>query len=738
MPRRTALVLATLLGASSLQASQPQFWRIEGARDFLDGTLEALSVDSEGRVRLAPEATPQGDLSSAQAWCVVGDGDGTLFVGTGSEGKIFRIKDGIASLLFDAPELEVHALALGPDHRLYAGTSPEGKVYAIDGDGKAETFYDPEEKYIWALAFDASERLIVATGLEGKLHRVDRKGKGEVILTSSDAHLTALATDAAGAVFAGSSPSGIVYRIDTAGKVFVLDDTPYREIKALAASREGALYVAAIDGKEKESASPSLAPVALPTVEVTVTETVTAVAPPTLPVPSPSPAAGPFEPARPAGTRGGLLRIAPSGEVETLWSSSEDSPHSLLLDPEGVLLGTGDKGKLYRVKDDRSWSMVATFPAQQVTGLLRAKEGTLLALSNPARVYRIAAGGGTRGSFTTKVKDTETVSTWGRVRWEAETPPGTDVQIQTRSGNTDNPDATWSEWSPFYRDREGDPVTSTRARFIQARAVLTGAGGKTPVLDSISTAYLQRNLRPQVQSITIHAPGEVFQKPISLSGDVEILGLDPAADSPQAQAQATAAKQALAAASSPYSRKLFQKGIQTISWRADDPNGDGLVYDVAYRTVGETRFRTLRSGLGDAVLAWDTSTVPNGRYVVRITARDTPGNPEALALSGAKESDPFDIDNTPPSVRASLAPGSSDRVRAVATDQDSLIRKAEYSVDGGRWREVHPKDGINDAREETYEFTPEGLGSGPHMVVVRATDLLGNLGTARVEIGKDR
>jgi hypothetical protein len=330
------------------------------------------------------------------------------------------------------------------------------------------------------------------------------------------------------------------------------------------------------------------------------------------------------------------------------------------------------------------------------------------------------------------------VSSWGRIRWEAALPKGTEVQIQTRTGNTDNPDTTWTEWSAFYRDKEGDPLTSAKARFLQVRALLTGTATSTPILDSISTAYLQRNLRPEVQGITIHPPGEVFQKPLSLSGDVEILGLDPTPDSPQAQAQAQAAKQALAAAASPFSRKLFQKGIQTISWKADDPNGDGLVFDVGYRTVGESRFRTLRSALGDAVLAWDTSTVPNGRYVIRITARDTPGNPESLALSGSKESDPFEIDNTPPSVVAESVPGSPERVRAVATDHDSLIRKAEYSVDGGRWREVHPRDGINDAREETYEFTPEGAATGSHTIVVRATDALGNLGTARVEIGKDR
>jgi hypothetical protein len=182
-------------------------------------------------------------------------------------------------------------------------------------------------------------------------------------------------------------------------------------------------------------------------------------------------------------------------------------------------------------------------------------------------------------------------------------------------------------------------------------------------------------------------------------------------------------------------RKLYQKGIQTFSWKAEDPNGDTLVYDVYYRAAGDTPFRLLRKGLTDAVLAWDTSTVPNGRYVIKVVARDTPGNPEALALSGEKESASFDIDNTPPVVTATLASTRPERIRAVVKDDFSLIRKAEYSVDGGRWREVHPTDGINDALEETYEIALSDLaGPAPHIVVVRATDLLGNVATARVEV----
>jgi hypothetical protein len=265
------------------------------------------------------------------------------------------------------------------------------------------------------------------------------------------------------------------------------------------------------------------------------------------------------------------------------------------------------------------------------------------------------------------------------------------------------------------------------------RAILTGQDGTTPVLESISTAYLQRNLRPQVTSINVHPPGEVFQKPLAVSGEIEILGLE-TGEAPEPRPGGSLPRPAAGPITS-YSRKLYQRGIQTFSWRAEDPNADTLVYDVYYRAARDSLFRLLRKGLTDAVLAWDTSTVPNGRYVLKVVARDTPSNPEALALAGDKESLPFEVDNTPPSVVATLGDSRPARVRAVVRDDSSLIRKAEYSVDGGRWHEVHPIDGINDAMEETYEIQlPELAGPPPHLVVVRATDLLGNVASARVEV----
>lgn len=734
MIRRLALVSCLAMAAGAAMAAQPQFWRIEGAREFLDGTTEGLSVDSAGRVRLAPVSRPLYDPEVPFVWCLARDAKGALYAGSGNDGKVFKVEGGKGTLFFDAAELEVHALAVGPDGKLYVGTSPDGKVYAVDAAGKATTFYDPTDKYIWALVFDRSGNLLVATGADGKIHRVDRQGKAQVLFTSAETHITALTLDAAGNVYAGSAPSGILYRIDAAGKVFVLHDSPYREVKALDLGKDGSLYAAVVDGKEREDGRaptplPPVPPGPTPTAEVTVTENFALIAP-QAGAPTPIATPRPPEPLRTGGPKGAVLRVLPSGEVDVLWSSADETPHSLVVTTDGVLVGTGNKGKIYRIHNDRTWAMLCTFPADQATALLRGpSDSVAVATSNPGKVHLLEPTAGARGSFVSKVKDTDTVSAWGQIRWESSAPSGGQVEVQTRSGNTASPDSTWSDWSLPHVRGSGEPINSERARFLQVKATLVGKDGASPVLDSITSAYLQRNLRPQVTSITVHPPGEVFQKPLSISGETEILGLDapPVSERPGAPARGP-----LPAATS-YSRKLYQRGIQTFSWKAEDPNGDNLLYEVSYRRITDTRWRLLRKGLTEAVLAWDTSTVPNGRYVIRVTVSDSPSNPESLALTSEKESDPFDVDNTPPTVSLILVPPST--VRAVVKDDSSLVRKAEYSIDGGRWQEVHPVDGINDEMEETYEISVANLGSpGPHVIVVRGTDLLGNASTARIEV----
>jgi hypothetical protein len=374
---------------------------------------------------------------------------------------------------------------------------------------------------------------------------------------------------------------------------------------------------------------------------------------------------------------------------------------------------------------------VAALPAEQVTAIRRgAGDDAIVVTSNPARVYALDAAAASRGTFVSKVKDAEAAARWGRVSWEGASPSGTAVRVETRAGNTDRPDATWTDWVPVAPGVGGDSGLRDRARFFQVRLTLEGQNGASPVVETVAAAYLQRNLPPEVKAITLHGPGEAFQKPISVSGDPEILGLAAESVGDRAAAARGAAANPPAIA---FSRKLYQRGLRTFSWQADDPNGDALSYDVLYRAIGDERWRTLRSGLDEAVIAWDTTTVPNGRYVLRVVASDAPANPPALATSASRDSASFEIDNSPPTMTAAYE-AARRLVRADVRDE-SAVRRLDFAVDGGHWEEIHPVDGIADSPEERYEIVaPAAASPTPRMMVLRATDLLGNVSTLRVDL----
>jgi hypothetical protein len=423
--------------------------------------------------------------------------------------------------------------------------------------------------------------------------------------------------------------------------------------------------------------------------------------------------------------------VSAGGDAEAVFSSPDDTPYALAASPEGVVVGTGRRGQVYRVRPDRTWSVLAVLPAQQVTALLPDGDRFLAGTANPGRVHEVEGLSAATGTYISRVLDADTVAQWGEVRWEASVPPGSSLEVQTRSGHTSSPDATWSGWSAALRRSQGEPVPSPTGRFIQFKAALRGQGGSTPRLESVSLAYLPRNTRPQIASLTVHAPGEAFQKPMA-AADNEILGLDlPPASRSAGSGEGTRPGSLPPAA---LARKLTQRGIRTFTWRAEDGNGDDLVYDLHYRLLADAEFRPLRASLAEPVFAWDTTTVPDGRYVLRVTVSDAPSNPGGPALTAEEVSTPFDVDNTPPSLTLSVEAGPPLRVAVAAREAGSLIRRAEWSVDGAPWREAIARDGLSDSSEESYEVLPGPLAPGPHLVAVRVTDALGNTGTARVQI----
>lgn len=734
--RRAALALAAVCaGVSLASAANPTFWQVSNEAEFAKGDVENLSIDSYGRLTLGPSTSSIYDASAPFLWSMIGGPDGSIYVGSGNEGQIFRVDAaGKGSVFFDAEELEVHALALAPGGGLYAATSPDGKIYKIDAAGKSSTLFDPPDKYIWGLAVDKAGNVFAATGDKGIVYKVTPDGRGSVFYQTKTTHAISLAVENDGHLLVGTESPGRLFRLDANGKPFVLLDSPYNEIHTLKLDPKGVIYAAAVSGAGGSSAPPPPStpePTQPLTPSVSVSTEITAIA-----VLDSTPQTGTAtntaaERANTGPSAGAVYRISPDGAWDLVWSSREDSPYDVAIEPDGsVLIGTGNKGKIYRLSGDPLQpTLVTRATAQQVTALLRGGDGRVtFSTSNPGKILRLSPARAERGTYTSDVRDAQTIATWGAIRWQAAVPGGTRVEISTRSGNTRTPDETWSDWTSPYAVQEGSAISSPRARYLQWRAVLTGNRNEAPLLTSVTAAYLPRNIRPEVTSITINPPGTVFQRPFP-TGDPEIAGFD--GDVPDRRTTAPANP----TTGPNVGRRVYQKGLLTFTWRAQDENRDELVYDVFYRREGETTWKPLRQKVGDEIVVWDTSSVPNGRYVIRVVASDSPSNSPQTTLTGALESTAFDIDNTPPTITVTAVNRQTGRV-AIAfevRDDNSAVQKTEYSLDGDRWQTIYPKDGISDSRLEQFDLMLEG-DTGSHGVIIRATDALNNIASARGDV----
>ncbi|MFN2516605.1 MAG: hypothetical protein ABR556_10375 [Pyrinomonadaceae bacterium] len=728
--RLSALAAALLLigaSASATYSGQPVIWETSGRAELLKGDARGISISDTGMLMLAPALIEIFNTEQAFVWSSVVDNQGNVYLGTGHDGKIFRVSpDGRGSLLYDAAELDITALAAGGDGAIYAGTSPDGKVYRITSDGRAEVFFDPADKYVWSLAVLADGSLAIGTGDNGKLYRVRTAGakpESSLLIATNQTHVISLAVTAQGDLIAGTDPGGLVLRISPEGKAFALFDAHLREIHALAPATDGSIYALALSeaasGRQHPAPVPQVQPAEgnAPATSVTIT--------PIDETGAPIQSAGQATRSRTdtSSARSAVFRILPDGATDVVWSSSSITAFAIApgLQPGSVLIGTADKGRIYSVTNDGRDTLLLQSTEGQISSFLSRSGQVYAASSNQGKLFRFGKELVAEGSYESPVRDAKLTAYWGRIWWRG----SGNVELQTRTGNGERPDATWSDWSTTYRDPNGNQISSPRARFIQWRAILRSAGvvGQTWMEDA-SLAYLPRNVAPEVLSISSLPIGVGLQQVAQLQTDpnVESSGLDPSLFGAVVQVAP---------------RRLFQRGARSFQWQAEDRNGDTLEYAIYYRPLNENAFRLLRDKLRDNFYTIDGATLADGRYIIKIVASDGPDNPLGQALSGERVSEPVDIDNTPPILRA-VTPiqsgGSALRPAFDVDDATGKIRRADFSLDGAPWTPLFPEDGIADSGHERYSVELSALAPGDHTVSLRAFDGSGNVGTLSVTL----
>lgn len=727
--RKTFLVLFSLLlvcaSIFAVSGSGPVFWRVNTRAEVEKGDAQGVSIADNGTITLAPALAEVFDTKQAYVWSAVADAAGNVYLGTGHEGRVFKVDaSGKGALLYKTSELDVMALAVDRAGNVYAGTSPDGKVYRITPSGEAKVFFEPKTKYIWSLAFDAQGRLLVGTGDKGVIFRVNPDGNGAPLVNTTQTNITALRVDAAGNILAGTDPGGLVLRISpdaSAGKAFTLFDSSQREIRDLAIGRNGEIYALALSesaGSGASNASSASGGASAPTPisdegGVTITISDVQVLDGGGGGASPSPSAGG------GAIKAALYKLDANGASDLLWESKDAAAFAISLDAEGrALIGTNQKGRIYGVAPEQKPALLAQSSEGQVSRFIRAGNQTYVASSNLGKLFKIGNEPTASGSYTSSVRDANVTAAWGRVSWIGEG----GIELQTRSGNTQKPDSTWSDWSAPITSAEGDAVKSPAARFIQWRATLK-RGATAPRLREVTLSYLPRNIAPKITAINLLPAGVSLQalpQP-QIEGGADPLGAD-------ANSQNTPAIPP---------RRVFQRGAISLQWQAEDRNGDSIEYSVFYRAANSSDYFPLKTALRDNYFTADANSLPDGRYVFKVVATDAPSNPATLALTDDQETEAVEIDNALPTVTADAPKVSGNNVEVTfrAADTTSIIKRAEYQLDGGGWKAIFPVDGIADSKREEFRVTVTLPDNRPHVIAFRAFDANANVGSAQVSVG---
>lgn len=667
----------TLWLNSDAEATTTQVFRIDGVSEFEAGEFEATLANSSGHVEAGIAIRRVGLPEAQLATAIMHDAANNLIVGTGNEGRIFRIRDGDTELLAETGQLLVSSLSLGPDGVIYAGTLPEGRVFKITPDGALEELARPEGvEHIWDLHWDERRRVLyAATGPHGQIFSIAPNGQTEVHFDSEDPHMMSLALDSDGALLAGTEGSALLYRITAPGQAEVLHDFPGDEVTDISV---GPGFIAAAVNEFPQ-------PVRRTTKRAPTISTRR----------------------RPQPGKGRVWRLENS-RAELMFSRNDGHFPAVETGDEGeIYVGSAQGGRIYRIESDRSFSTWIDIDERQVLGLTLAENRPAFCTGDAGAVYEITRDTPANRYWVSAPLDASFQSRWGEITWRAEGSP----RFQTRSGNTAEPDATWTDWSSAINTP--GPVRSPSARFIQIRADLSQS--PDAVIRAIELYYLPVNQRARVHSITVQT--QTKSSPASSTGK--------AGTSASSKRRSSRTKAKLHDASSRYK----------IRWKVTNPDRDRLRYRIRFRGDGQDRYRSALSE--DTVLTqteylWQTDALPDGWYRIEVEATDELDNPAEYVLRDRDESEPILIDNHAPRIEGLRFHRGEVLGRVI--DDASPIAQLEVSHDGEPWVPFSSEDGILDSLQESFRYPVTSQSSSPQIVAIRARDQGGNSISREIEI----
>jgi len=612
-------------------ARSPEMWVQNTGGDYQEAKLDNILLTADGSLSLAPVRNDLAALPAAVLWSLAVR-DGTAYVGTGSEGKIYRVTpEGAVSEFFSTGEMNVHALAFGPDDRMYAGTSPGGKLFSITPNGEGRLALDSESTYIWSAIVAPDGTIYAGAGSPGRIYALQTDGMHRLVSELPVSNVLSLALGADGDLYAGTSDTGVVYRIRADGTATTIGQLPGASVDSLLIDESGNLFASSSPGGE-------------------------------------------------------IYRIPPGGVPSLYLETGQQTVFGIALLPgeeRTLVAATGPRGIVIREGAGRRPELVFRPDSGVATAVTTGEGAIYVASSAPSELRAFGPDLAESGVVESPPLDAERPARWGRVTYACDTPKGTTVSAETRSGDSPIPGEGWSPWIPTL----DGTIVNPPARYLQYRLSLrTEDPDASPVLRQVAVSRRPKN-RPPMIAIRAPEPGARLSKET------------------------------------------------TLKWQGRDPDKDKLTYDIEVSPDLGASWEDVSKNVRETKYDWDTSKQKDGRYLLRITASDrlsAPDDPETVDAGAV-----IWVDNTPPVIllfRSSLRVDDERRaaLTGMATDELSPLRSVEYHIGDGEW-ESAPLSAVEGSLT-AIDIRTDPLEGGKHALEVRVFDAAGNLATDSVEV----
>lgn len=706
-------LLLLLLGGAAAHAAGPVHWDWRGADGFRHVRLEGAALDEGGALVAGLVASPAGPSGPEVLWCLVDDGAGGYYTGSGHGGLIHHTgSDGVATEVVQVPASEVFSLAVPRVGGLLAGCGPEGQLYRISEDGAALELGKVPGGYIWDLLVDGDgETVWLATGSPAAVWKLQPDGELVQHAELEAQNVLDLAFDGAGNLLAATQGPGLVYRLSTAAAAEprVVFEADQNEVRQLLTGPDGVVHALALQVEEQQAQPMEETPAGLLKV-----------------------LNGHQAPEVP---RSAIYRLEEDGLVSPVWTGDQDVMIAAWSERWGWLAGTvqeaeGARARLLGLVPPAATRQVAGWEGGDVLALLVDDQRIVAALAHSGAVRELAEGGGSHHALSRPV-DAGRAVRWGRLRWQGRGATNK-VRWAARVGNRSEPDATWTDWSDDWSDTDR-ALDMPAARYLQWRATLPRDAGAT--ITGVSVSAWRRNMPPSISGFR--------EEVVADMQDGSLM----ARNENVTQTMRSGLRVEFGKASRRDRRTTPERSdsirpVRILSWRGEDQDGDRLAWTLAYRRAGETAWRKVLEGSPEIVASWDTSDLPDGDYDLLLTATDAPDNPAAEALSTSRKLGPLTVDNTAPRLGGLKLERTAEgiRVRLRAEDEGGVLGSALVVFpDHGRER-LDPVDGICDSAREDFDLVvpwprPERLaGQEPWRLRVEVRDLAGNLSAVEGDV----